>query len=83
LNINNQQIVNININFNRALFGKLIGEFYNVDISGDYDNYLKDFNVQLINKIYRSQNGEIVRKIFNQSYLICLKKLSTEIIAID
>lgn len=73
LNINNQQIVNNNINFNRALFGKLIGEFYNVDISGDYNNYPTDFNIQLISKIYRSQNGEIVRKIFNQSYLICLK----------
>lgn len=73
LNINNQQIVNNNINFNRALFGKLIGEFYNVDISGDYNNYPTDFNIQLISKIYRSQNGEIVKKIFNQSYLICLK----------
>jgi hypothetical protein len=73
LNINNQQIVNNNINFNRALFGKSIGEFYNIDISGDYNNYPKDFNAQLISKVYRSQNGEIVRKIFNQSYLKCLK----------
>ena len=73
LNINNQQIVNTNVNFNRALFGKLTGDFYNVDISGDYNNYPKDFNAQLISKIYSSQNGEIVRKIFNQSYLICLK----------
>ena len=73
LNINNQQIVNTNVEFNRALFGKPVGEFYNVDISGDYNNYPKDFNAQLINRIYRSQNGEKVRKIFNQTYLICLK----------
>ena len=73
LNINNQQIVNTNVNFNRELFKKPVGEFYNVDISGDFSNYPKDFNAHLINRIYRSQNGGNVRKIFNQTYLICLK----------
>ena len=63
LNINDEQIVDTSIVFNRNLFKKTIKDFLKVEISKEYNNYPHYFNDKIITEIYNSEKGANIRNI--------------------
>lgn len=69
LNINDEQIVDTTIVFNRNLFKKTIKDFLKVEISKEYNNYPHYFNDKIITEIYNSEKGANIRNILDMTFL--------------
>ena len=74
--INQRQITNATISFNKNFLDKTLGEIFSEKISSRYTNYMKDHNEALIKKLTQDDD-EIKRnyfqKLFNIKFIECLK----------
>lgn len=73
--INQRQISNANIQFNRNLLNKSIGDIFSEDISTRYTNYPITHNKQLINSLKNNDNynPQYFRDLFNLKFIDCLQ----------
>ena len=74
--INQSQITNATILFNKIFLNKTLGEIFSDKISNRYTNYLPDHNKNLIKKLIGDED-EIKRNyfknLFNIKFIDCLK----------
>lgn len=73
LNIKQDQIVDTSVNNNIKFLNTKIKDILSYEISGNYNNYPKEFNKFLIEKLYTIKNSEKVTCIFDITFLECLK----------
>ena len=75
LMINQEQIVNSNIDFNKQFLNKTIGDIFSVDISKRYINYNPYKNKETIEALKNEQDPEkkeYFNGLFNTTFLECL-----------
>lgn len=80
--INQSQISDATIEFNKNFLTKKIGDIFSVDISGRFTNYSHDFNKNLINGLINENDENIknfFKDLFNLEFLQCLKHFRGEI----
>ena len=73
--INQEQIVNSNIDFNKQFLNKTIGDIFSVDISKRYINYNPYKNKETIEALKNEQDPEkreYFNGLFNTTFLECL-----------
>jgi hypothetical protein len=73
LNITDENIRNTNVDYNIELFNTKIGNILSDKISGRYKKYPENYNQEIINNIYGSKKGDDLKKIFDKTFLECLK----------
>ena len=74
--INQAQVSNANIDFNRAFLEKTLGEIFSADLSKRIKNYNSDHNKILIEKLKNEEDEEkreYFNGLFNVSFSDCLK----------
>ena len=77
--INQNQISNTNVDFNKNFLTKTIGDIFSDDITSKYTNFPQNHNKILINKLMNEndENKKIYfQKLFNLSFIQCLKHFS-------
>ena len=70
--MNHEQISNINVEYNKQLLHKTIGDIFSGDISKKYSNYPKDHNKIVINQLLNEENVEkrnYFHNLFNLTFL--------------
>lgn len=78
LKINQEQIKDMNPNYNKLLLNKTIKEIFSVIISEKYTNYPKTHNINLINDLLNEKNEEKKIKfnlLFNKTFIECIRHL--------
>lgn len=73
LNITDKKFNNTNVDYNIELFNTKIRYVLSDEISGKFKKYPKNFNEEIINNIYASENGGHIRNILDKTFLECLK----------
>ena len=73
LNITDKKITNTNVDYNIELFNTKIRYVLSDEISGKFKKYPKNFNEEIINNIYASENGGHIRNILDKTFLECLR----------
>ena len=73
LNITDENIRNTNVDYNKTLFNTKIRNILSDKISGRYKKYPENYNQEIINNIYGSKKGDDLKKIFDKTFLECLK----------
>lgn len=73
LNITDKKIINTNVDYNIKLFRTKIKYVLGDEISGRFKKYPKNFNEEIINNIYASENGGHIRNILDKTFLECLR----------
>ena len=73
LNITDKKITNTNVDDNIKLFSTIIKDVLSDEISGRFKKYPKNFNREIINNIYASENGGHIRNILDKTFLECLR----------
>ena len=74
--INQKQISNATIQFNKIFLNKTLSEIFSVDISTRYTNYRKEHNKILISKLINDTDEykkNYFNKIFNLTFVDCLR----------
>ena len=74
--INQSQISDATINFNKNFVNKKLGDIFSADISGRFTNIPSEFNKILINKLMNEEdiNKKIYfNKVFNITFIECMK----------
>ena len=74
--LNHSQISNANIDFNRAFLEKTLKEIFSADLSNRINNYKKDHNKILIEKLINEEDKEkkeYFHGLFNLTFIDCLK----------
>ena len=74
--MNQAQVSNANIHFNRAFLEKTLGEIFSADLSKRINNYKNDHNKKLIQKLKNEKDKEKKEYfigLFNLTFLDCLK----------
>jgi hypothetical protein len=74
--INQSQISDATINFNKNFINKKLGDIFSADISGRFTNIPSEFNKLLINKLMNEEdiNKKIYfNKVFNITFIECMK----------
>ena len=75
LMINQKQIVNSNINFNKKFLNKTIGDIFSVDITKRHTNFSSDKNKKTIEELKNEKDlekKEYFNGLFNTTFLECL-----------
>ena len=78
LKINQEQIKDMNPNYNKLLLNKTIKEIFSVIISEKYTNYPKTHNINLINDLLNEKDEEKKIKfnlLFNKTFIECIRHL--------
>lgn len=73
--INQKQIANSNINFNKKFLNKTVGDIFSVNISRRYTNYKQDKNKETIKALKNEQDpekNEYFNGLFNTTFSECL-----------
>lgn len=76
LTINQRQIFNATISFNKNFLNKRLGDIFSEDISKKYTNYPHEHNKNLISSLIKDENeerGNYFKNLFNITFLDCLK----------
>ena len=73
LNIKQDQIVDTSVENNIKFLNTKIKDILSYEISGNYNNYPKEFNKLLIEQLYSIKNMDKVTCIFDITFLECLK----------
>jgi hypothetical protein len=73
LNITDENIRNTNVDYNIELFKTKIRNILSDKISGRYKKYPENYNQEIIKNIYGSKKGDDLKKIFDKTFLECLK----------
>ena len=73
LNIKQDQIVDTSVENNIKFLHTTIKDILSYEISGNYNNFPKEFNKLLIEQLYKFENSEKVTCIFDITFLECLK----------
>ena len=73
LNIKQDQIIDTSVENNIKFLNTKIKDILSYEVSGNYNNYPKDFNKLLIEKLYSIENMEKITCIFEITFLECLK----------
>jgi len=74
--LNEAQIVNTSIEFNKEFLSKILKDIFSENISNRIANYPKEHNKNLINKLINDENEErsnYFKELFNISFYDCLK----------
>ena len=74
--MNQAQVSNANINFNRAFLERTLGEIFSSELSKRINNYKNDHNKKLIQKLKNEKDKEKKEYfigLFNLTFLDCLK----------
>ena len=74
--LNHSQISNANIDFNRSFLEKTLKEIFSADLSNRINNYKKDHNKILIEKLINEEDKEkkeYFHGLFNLTFIDCLK----------
>ena len=74
--MNQAQVSNANINFNRAFLERTLGEIFSADLSKRISNYKKNHNKTLIEELINEKDKEKKEYfigLFNLTFLDCLK----------
>ena len=73
LNIKQDQIVDTSVENNIKFMHTKIKDILSYEISGNYNNFPKEFNKLLIEQLYTIEKSEDVTCIFEMTFLECLK----------
>ena len=73
LNIKQDQIVDTSVENNIKFMHTKIKDILGYEISGNYNNFPKEFNKLLIEQLYTIEKSEDVTCIFEMTFLECLK----------
>ena len=74
--MNQAQVSNANINFNKAFLEKTLGEIFSADLSKRINNYKKNHNKTLIEELINEKDKEkkeYFNSLFNLTFSDCLK----------
>ena len=73
LNLRQDIVKNINVEFNKKLLNERIKDFFNYKISISFRNYPVNFNELLMDKLYEIENGEKITCILEKTFIECLR----------
>ena len=73
LNLRQDIVKNINVEFNKKLLNERIKDFFNYKISTSFRNYPVNFNELLMDKLYEIENGEKITCILEKTFIECLR----------
>ncbi len=73
LNLRQDIVKNINVEFNKKLLNERIKDFFNCKISTSFRNYPANFNELLMDKLYEIENGEKITCILEKTFIECLR----------
>ena len=73
LNLRQDIVKNINVEFNKKLLNERIKDFFNYKISASFRNYPDNFNELLMDKLYEIENGEKITCILEKTFIECLR----------
>ena len=76
LMLNQEQIANVNVKYNKLFLNKKIGDIFSENISSTYTNFQKDHNKKLIKELLEEKDEHkriYFKNLFNLTFLECLK----------